>query len=309
MKISVLFTAVILAILRDSTASLFVQGPTESVMEGDRVTLECLDSESEMNMTSVHFEKMSRHMDMWHRLDGYGYGYGYYLRRCFWYDADVTREDGRLLLTLTRVQSWSAGMYRCMSDNTTELDNSSLPFKLTVHYLRDVSVNRANSNMFYRYLAPDDELRVPQGDDVELDCSTSASETPIYSWLKEGEDWIIPSSKLKLKHVSVENSGKYTCTARHPTVSSLTKKRTIKLTVLPKEAPWYESTTAQIYLIMSAAVTVLFVMIIAMIVFLCHHSRKNKSKGPIDDQSQKKPIYKNSVESLNSTAGDKQPLV
>lgn len=41
-------------------ASLFVQGPTESVMEGDRVTLECLDSESEMNMTSLHFEKMSR---------------------------------------------------------------------------------------------------------------------------------------------------------------------------------------------------------------------------------------------------------
>lgn len=76
-----------------------------------------------------------QHTDMWHRLDGYGYGYGYgyAFRRCFWYDADVTREDGRLLLIITRVQSWSAGMYRCMSDNITDLDNSSLPFKLTVH--------------------------------------------------------------------------------------------------------------------------------------------------------------------------------
>lgn len=41
-------------------ASLFVKGPTESVLEGDSVTLECLDTESELNMSSVHFEKLSR---------------------------------------------------------------------------------------------------------------------------------------------------------------------------------------------------------------------------------------------------------
>lgn len=72
-----------------------------------------------------------QHMQMWHRLDMYGYGY--YYRRCFWYDADVMRDDGRLLLTLARVQTWSGGMYRCLSDNITDPDNSSLPFKLTVH--------------------------------------------------------------------------------------------------------------------------------------------------------------------------------
>lgn len=41
-------------------ASLFVQGPTETVVEGDSVTLECLDSESQLNMSTVHFEKLSR---------------------------------------------------------------------------------------------------------------------------------------------------------------------------------------------------------------------------------------------------------
>lgn len=41
-------------------ASLFVKGPTEPVVEGQSVTLECLDSESELNLSSMHFEKMSR---------------------------------------------------------------------------------------------------------------------------------------------------------------------------------------------------------------------------------------------------------
>lgn len=47
-------------------ASLFVKGPTESVLEGESVTLECLDSESELNMSSVHFEKMSRVRSIMH---------------------------------------------------------------------------------------------------------------------------------------------------------------------------------------------------------------------------------------------------
>ncbi|XP_017323261.1 uncharacterized protein si:ch211-79k12.1 [Ictalurus punctatus] len=307
MKVLVLLVLVVFTLLRNSTASLFVQGPTETVLEGDSVTLECLDLESELNMSSVHFERLSRHAQMWHRLDMYGYGY--YYRRCFWYDADVSREDGRLLLMLGRVQTWSSGVYRCVSDNITDLDNSSLPFKLTVHYMREVSVNRAGANIFSHYLAPQDDLRVPLGDDVELDCSTSASETPQYSWSKEGEDWMVPSSKLKLKQLREQDSGQYTCMAQHPSVSSLIKKRTINLTVLPEDSAWYETTTGHIYLMLAAVGLVLFAIILSMTVFLCRRARRNKSKGPIDDHSQKKPIYKSSVESLPSTAGDKQPLV
>lgn len=70
------------------------------------------------------------------------------------------------------------------------------PYNLTLSYnllfppltssdIREVSVTKAGANVFTRYLGPQDDLRVPLGDDVELDCSTSASETPKYSWLKE----------------------------------------------------------------------------------------------------------------------------
>ncbi|KAI5620554.1 hypothetical protein C0J50_20021 [Silurus asotus] len=309
MRFSVLLTAVLLALLHNSTASLFVKGPTEPVLEGDSVTLECLDLDSEHNMTLVYFEKMSRHFQMWHRLDGYGYGYGHYYRRCFWNDLDVMREDGRLILMLPRVQYWYSGIYRCVSYNTSDLNNSSLPFKLTVHYMREVSVSRPNTNVVSRYLAPQDDLRIRIGEDVELNCSTTASETPQYSWLKEGEDWMVPSSTLKLKQVREQDSGQYTCTAQHPSVSSLSKKRTIHITVLPEDAAWYESTTGRIFLFMGASVVVLAIIVFSLTVFLCTRARQNKSKGPIDDHSQKKPIYKNSVESLTSTAGDKQPLV
>ncbi|KAF5899964.1 vascular endothelial growth factor receptor 3-like, partial [Clarias magur] len=278
MRFCGLLTAVIFALLRNSTASLFVQGPTDTIVEGDTVTLECLDSESEFNISSVHFEKLSRHRQIWHRLDLYDYGY--YYRRCFWYDAEVTKEDGRLRLILARVQTWSAGTFRCMPNNLTEVDNSSLPFKLTVHYIRDVTVNKPGATYLTRYLTPQDELRVKVGDDVELECSTTASETPQYSWLKEGEDWVVPSSKLKLKQVREQDSGEYTCTAQHPSVSSLVKKRTISLTVLPEEAAWYETTSGRIYLFLSATVALLVVAILTTTVFLCRRSRQNKSKGP-----------------------------
>lgn len=51
----------------------------------------------------------------------------------------------------------------------------------------------------------------------------------------QNEDWVVLSSKLKLKKVRIEDSGKYTCTAQHPSISRLSKTRTISITVLPGE--------------------------------------------------------------------------
>ncbi|KAI4898245.1 hypothetical protein NFI96_018263, partial [Prochilodus magdalenae] len=287
-------------------ASLMVKGPAGPVLEGQEVTLECVDTESEHNMSNVHFEKLSRHMRTWYRLDLDEYNYFY--RRCFYYDVDVRREDGRLLIVLPRIQTWSAGPYRCVADNATEeMNSSSMNYTIPVHYMREVSVYRGSS--LTRYFSGMQDLRVQLGEDVELECSTSASESPQYFWAKEGEDWIVPSSKLKLAQVRDMDSGQYTCTAQHPTVSSLSKKRTISLTVLPEDAAWYETTTGRIALMTSAAGVALLVTIASMTACLCRRAKQRKSKGPIDDCSQKKPIYRNSVESLPSTAGDKQPLV
>lgn len=43
-----------------SSGSLVVKGPSEPVLEGEDVTLECVDTESELNMSSVHFERLSK---------------------------------------------------------------------------------------------------------------------------------------------------------------------------------------------------------------------------------------------------------
>ncbi|MEQ2171527.1 hypothetical protein GOODEAATRI_011662 [Goodea atripinnis] len=83
------------------------------------------------------------------------------------------------------------------------------------------------------YLGVPQDLKVRLGDDVELKCSASSSEEPSYYWQKEGNDWILPSSTLTLKKVSTMDEGKYTCMAEHPSVKSLTKKRTISITLLP----------------------------------------------------------------------------
>ncbi len=49
-----------------SSASLEVKGPTESLLEGQDVTLECLDTESELNMSTVHFERFSKVRSLTH---------------------------------------------------------------------------------------------------------------------------------------------------------------------------------------------------------------------------------------------------
>lgn len=167
-------------------------------------------------------------------------------------------------------------------------------------------MHRAGLGYLTRYFSPVEELKVRLEDDVELECSTSASEKPDYFWTKEGADWVLSASKLKLKKVTSQDGGRYTCTAQSPTVQSLMKKRTISVTVLPENAAWYESTTGQVAL---TAGLVLLVVGISMITYLCRRASQKKSKGPIDDRSQKKPIYRTSVESLPSTSSDKQPLV
>ncbi|KAG1947598.1 vascular endothelial growth factor receptor 3 [Pimephales promelas] len=302
----ILLTVLAFTFLQGYTAVLEVKGPSEPVLEGQDVTLECVDTESELNMSTVHFQRFSKYMKRWYRLET---DQEYFYRRCFLYDVDVRREEDRLLLFIASIQSWSDGPYRCVSENSSAPDNSSQPLTIPIHYMREVSVHRAGLGYLTRYFNSVQDLKVQLGDDVELECSTSASEAPEYFWAKEGDDWILPSNKLKLEKVSDQNEGRYTCSAQSPTVRSLVKKRTISITVLPENAAWYESTSSQIVLMVSGAGLVLLVVVISMTAYLCRRANQRNRKGPIDDRSQKKPIYRSSVESLPSTAGDKQPLV
>ncbi|XP_058603203.1 vascular endothelial growth factor receptor 3 [Onychostoma macrolepis] len=306
MKGYIFITVLAFNFLQRSSASLEVNGPTEPILEGQDVTLECVDTESQLNMSTVHFERFSKYMKRWYRLES---DQAYFYRRCFLYDVDVRREEGRLLLFIASIQSWSEGPYRCVTEDSSAADNSSQPLTIPIHYMREVAVHRAGLGYLTRYFNSVQDLKIRLGDDVELECSTSASEAPEYFWAKEGEDWLLPSNKLKLKKVREQDGGRFTCSAQSPTVRSLMKKRTISITVLPEDAAWYETTTGHIFLMVSGAVLVLLVVVISMTTYLCRRARQRKSKGPIDDRSQKKPIYRASVESLPSTASDKQPLV
>ncbi|XP_042280137.1 uncharacterized protein si:ch211-79k12.1 [Thunnus albacares] len=298
MKVLLVVAAV--ALIQSSYAALLIKGPTEPVLEGDLVTLECLYTDSEHNISEVHFEVFSKYMQGWRSI---------WERSWCYYSMQIEQLSDRLVLLIPRAGRYYEGPYRCVSDtdNVTAPDNSSQPLVIKVHYMGELSLTREG---YTSYLGVSQELKVRAGDDVVVKCSASSSEQPSFYWQKEGDDWILPSSTLTLRKVSPMNGGQYTCMAEHPSVESLNKKRTISITVLPEDAPWYESSNGRLTLMTSAAAAALLVLILSMSVFLCFRAKQTKtSKGPIDDKSQKKPIYKSSVESLPSTCGDKQPLV
>lgn len=289
----------LVAVIHGSYATLLIKGPTEKVLEGDRVTLECVYADSDYNISQVHFEYFSKYMQQWSRFQE---------RFMCFRMAEVSRTADSLVLTVARAESYSGGTFRCVSnaDNVTEPDNSSLPLTFKVHYMREPYVSREG---FSSYLGIPKELRVRAGDDVVLKCSAASSEEPSYFWSKEGSDWILPSSTLTLSKVTEMDGGEYTCVAQH-SVESLSKKRSVSVIVLPEDAAWYETSYGRLVLMTSAAAASLLVLLVSMSVFLCRRAKQARSsKGPIDDHSQKKPIYKASVESLPSTCADKQPLV
>ncbi|XP_074538809.1 cell surface glycoprotein MUC18 [Halichoeres trimaculatus] len=296
----VILLVAVVALIHGSHATLLIKGPTEPVLEGVRITLECLYTDSEQNISQVHFEVFSKYMQSWRTV---------WERSWCYYSMQVEQTADSLVLSIPHAGRYYEGLYRCVSDaeNATVQDKISLPLAFKVHYMGELSLSREG---FSSYLGMPEELKVRLGDDVVVQCSASSSEEPKYFWNKDGDDWILPSSKLTLKKVSAMDGGQYTCMAEHPSVDSLSKSRTISITVLPEDAPWYASSNGRLVLMTSAAAVSLLVLILSMSVFLCRRAKQVKSsKGPIDDRSQKKPIYKTSVESLPSISGDKQPLV
>ncbi|XP_049439207.1 uncharacterized protein si:ch211-79k12.1 [Epinephelus fuscoguttatus] len=295
----VLLVAAVVALIHGSYATLLIKGPTEPVLEGDSVTLECLYEDSELNVSQVHVEIFSKYMQRWTQAWSFRN----------WCIRDFGWQEQEPVLRLRYVGRGNEGPYRCLSnaENVTEQDRFSQPLSLKVHYMDEPSLSREG---YTSYLSVPEDLKVRLGDDVVVKCSTLSSEEPNYFWNKDGDDWILPSSTLTLRKISATDGGEYTCMAEHPSIKSLSKKRTISITVLPEDAPWYESSNGRLILMTSAAAVSLLVFIVSMSVFLCRRAKQTKtSKGPIDDRSQKKPIYKASVESLPSTCADKQPLV
>lgn len=285
------------------SATLVIRGPTGPVLEGDSASLECLLKDSEYNIKDVRFEYFNRFRKAWtvvrERFSWCGFG-----------RMPIKRTEDRINLTIPYASGFYDG-FRCVihGTNATSPDDSSEPWNFTVHYLRSPQFSKAGIS---RYVGFPHTLSVRAGDDVVVNCSSTSSEEPSISWYKEGSDWILPSSVLTLEKVSAFDEGQYTCSAQHPTIPSLSKTSSFSLTVVSEQAPWYQTSDGQLFMIILVpATTCLLLVIFGVSVFLCRRAKKIRtSKGPIDDHSQKKPIYKSSSESLPITCGDdKQPLV
>lgn len=287
-------------------AELYISGPESAVLEGDAVALECL-SDSELDMQNYTFQKYSTWMRSWFQLDASRY------LRCWLYNVNVSRPDGRLLLQLNDISEWQSGPYRCVStsNDTTEVSEN---FTVPVIYLQDIYFQKMHS----WYTSMSEVLYAEKGSTVEVKCAAASSRQPFYEWSQEDSDWILPSDTLTIKNVDESSEGTYTCQARHPDMYSLVKTRSFELRVTPRDPDMFRivdfNTDLQVGDILLYIVLPVAVLAILLTTFLviCLRHRKQQLKKPqisLIEAEKRTPIYKGSLQSVSSTASDTQPLV
>uniref|UniRef100_U3FZD0 Ig-like domain-containing protein n=1 Tax=Micrurus fulvius TaxID=8637 RepID=U3FZD0_MICFL len=276
------------------------EGP---ILEGNNVTLECLISYGD-NVSDFTFQKYSKWLRSWISLNES------HDLRCWFYDVAVSYDYGRLLLTISDIQLWHTGPYRCTSLNTTDNATISDELDLQMEYLYNVLVT--NSNSWCGTVG--DSITVLEGDTLQLQCSAGASQTPHYEWIREGADWILPSGSLTLYKITQEEAGTYTCQAKHPTVPQLTKSKSIHLLVeSPKRSFSFESvvslSTPMLALAVALPAVLLLLLILVFAFLIPRHRAAALKKMALEESGQRTPIYKGSLNSVPSVEGITQPLV
>ncbi|XP_015263978.1 PREDICTED: sialic acid-binding Ig-like lectin 16 isoform X2 [Gekko japonicus] len=274
-------------------------------LEGSNVTLECLTDEEGEDLSGFFFQKYSKWLHRWISLDSDSH------MRCWFYDVTVSHQDGRLLLSISNLQSWHTGPYRCASSNATGNASVSEAQDLRVEYLHNVFLTR--SNTWCGTIG--ETVTVVEGANLELLCYADASKDPIYEWSWEGNDGVVASNALTLPKVTQEQEGTYTCQAQHPSLPQLTKTKSVQVfvessersftleSVLPQSAPMLALTVA-----VPAVLLLLVVMVFSVLIH--RHRAVAKKKALLEDSGQRTPIYKGSLESVPSiVVGDTHPLV
>ncbi|XP_064425410.1 tyrosine-protein kinase receptor ver-3 isoform X2 [Latimeria chalumnae] len=297
-----LLTVVLVGLLSIQTAKagkpvVVLKDHNGPVLEGEDITLECMVGD-EANASSYAFEVYSKWMGSWYRVDTLT------RFRCWMYNANISRADGRLLLQISNVYSRYSGPYRCasMEENSTSVSDS---VTFPVHFLREICLSKASFRSYFQ--SGISELTVAPDEDVEVDCNAYASETPQYQWQRDGDDWVEVTSRLKLQKVSMEQAGTYTCRASHPSVPNLVKYKSFMLRV---EKASFTSGLSEMSLILAiVAPVIILLLVIGGIASYIHMRRSTKEKGPLVGTGYKAPIYKGSLESVPSTVGDDHPLV
>ncbi|KAM5132121.1 basal cell adhesion molecule-like [Mantella aurantiaca] len=289
------------------SAGLYISGPRSAVLEGDAVVLECL-SDMELDMQNYTFQKYSTWMNRWFQLDTTRY------LRCWFFNANISRNDGRLLLQLSDISEWQSGPYRCVGTGNDTDSEASENITVPIIYLQDIYFQKLHA----WYTSVSDILYAEEGSTVEVKCTATSSREPYYEWNLEESDWILPSDTLTIRNVDESSEGTYTCQARHPDVYNLVKTRSFELRVTPKEPGMFELTGAETGLNLGDAllyivipVAALTILLIAFLVMILRQRRQQLKKPQISliDGEKRTPIYKGSLQSVNSTTSDTQPLV
>nr|XP_056703643.1 carcinoembryonic antigen-related cell adhesion molecule 20-like [Euleptes europaea] len=274
-------------------------------LEGGNVTMACLAEDEGEDGSGFFFQKYSKWLHTWVTLDAMSG------LRCWFYDVTVSHEDGRLLLSISNLQSWHTGPYRCASSNATGNASVSEAQDLQVEYLHNVFLTR--SNTWCGTIG--ESVTVVEGANLELLCSSDASKDPIYEWSRKGDDWVVVSNSLTLPKVNREHAGTYTCQAQHPSLPQLTKRKSVQLFVEGSERAFtLESVLTQSTPVLALAVAVpamlLLLVVLVFAILIPRHRAAAKKKAALEDFSQRTPIYKGSVESVPSAVvGDTHPLV
>ncbi|XP_061454057.1 carcinoembryonic antigen-related cell adhesion molecule 20-like [Rhineura floridana] len=274
------------------------------IFEGSNVTLECLTDEEGEDLSGFTFQKYGKWLHSWISLDTASE------LRCWFYSVAVSRDDGRLLLTINDLKSWHAGSYRCIASNATGNASFSDELDLQMEYLHGIFLARTNTWC----ATVGDSVTVLEGSDLQLRCTADASQTPLYEWTREGDDWVVVSSDLTFAKVNREQAGTYTCHAQHPTLPQLSKSKSVRLFVEGSERGFtLESVLSLSTPVLALAVAlpaVLLLLVIMVFAFLIPRRRAAaKKKAAQEDSGQRTPIYKGSLESVPSAVGDTHPLV
>ncbi|XP_067316915.1 sialic acid-binding Ig-like lectin 10 [Anolis sagrei] len=257
------------------------------ILEGSNVTLECLSEEEEG--AGLSFQKYDQRRRAWLPLPAQPGG------------VSVRQESGRLVLSIRGAQDGHRGAYRCLATGSP----ASAQFDLRVEYLHSIFLSRRGTSCG----TVGDSEPFREGEDLKLSCLAKASQEPLYEWSREGQDWVVASSLLVIRRAGREHAGTYTCRARHPSLAQLQKSCSLRM-VLSKGGPGWAAEHALALAVAVPTALLLLLLTAFSLLIVTRHRAAVKAKALREEGlGQRSPIYKGSLESVPSTAGDTQPLV
>ncbi|CAH2318794.1 basal cell adhesion molecule-like [Pelobates cultripes] len=291
----------------DENAELYISGPEYPVLEGVSVTLECFSS-NYTDLSNFTFQKYLQYMKRWMDVDTR------YYYRCWYYNLNVTRPEGRLILNINELYNWQTGPYRCISKtNMTDDIIMSENFSIPVTYMHDIYFQQTDS---WQLSTSSDVLYVEEGSDLKIKCTAPASSEPEYMWTRESYDIRTLEDTLVLENVGVEDSGNYTCKAQSLGYYNLVKSKSFQLRVMPFQSriklhSYGDFSFPHILLYVAIPAGLMLIALLTVFVFVARRHKNNQKKPQISLVYGEKfsPIYKGCVKPINSKEQDTQPLV